>query len=197
MSIASALAASESLVNGIDAFGEGGVPFPTTDRARLAAALLDQVHEHHSAIRQLVRSGAVGSAFALVRVAFETMVRGIWIFRCASDAEIQAFQSDRLEKPLSRLIAEVEDAVGVPGTALSSAKNRYWAGMCSYAHGGYLQAMRRITADDIGPNYSEEEQVFALSFADFCVTLASIEMFSLADRTQDAKRIVALFSSRL
>jgi hypothetical protein len=188
MSLADVLQVSRELADRIARTAQG-VQFPASDRSRLSAALMDQVHEHHESIRLLLENDLVGSAFALVRITFETAVRGIWLFRCASDDEVGQFKADRLEKRFGELIAAVEASVGAPGTALSQAKRRFWGPMCSYAHGGYLQAVRRISATEIGPNYSEEERIGVLSFADFCLLLVSVELCSLAGRDDLANDI--------
>jgi len=188
MSLSDALKGSRELAGRIATTAQG-VAFPASDRARLSAALMDQVHEHHESIRLLIEKDLVGSAFALVRITFENAVRGIWLFRCASDDELEQFKADRLEKHFGELVALVERFVGAPGTALSQAKTRFWGPMCSYAHGGYLQAVRRISATEIGPNYSEEEQIGVLSFANFCLLVVSVELCSLAGRDDLANSI--------
>lgn len=191
MSLSDALQGSRELAGRINAAAQG-VQFPASDRARLSAALLDQVHEHHESIQLLLEKKLVGSAFALVRIIFETTVRGIWLFRCASDPEVEQFKADKLKKKFGELIAAVENVVGAQGSALSQMKSKFWAGMCSYAHGGSLQAVRRISATHIGPQYSEEEQVGTLSFSDFCVLLASVELCALGNREDLANRIAEM-----
>ena len=188
MSLPDALKSARELAKRIAATAQG-VQFPASDRSRLSAALMDQVHEHHESICLLLEKPLIGSAFALVRITFETAVRGIWLFRCASDAEVERFKADKLDKHFGELIDAIEGVVGAQGTALSQTKKRFWGDMCSYAHGGYLQAVRRISSTEIGPNYSEEEQIEALSFANFCLLLVSVELCALSNRDDLATQI--------
>lgn len=194
MSLVDALQVSRELASRIGLVALG-IEFPASDQARLSAALLDQVHEHHEAIQFLLEKELVGSAFALVRPTFESTVRGIWLFRCATECEIDEFKEDKLNSKFSQLTDSVEEFFGAHGSALSEIRAKFWSGMCSYAHGGYQQAVRRISATDIGPEYSEEAQIGVLSFADFCVVLASIEACSLGGRDDLADRMAQLLSN--
>jgi hypothetical protein len=173
-----------------DSFDEvvNTLEFQASDRTRLGAALLDQAHEHHKAIRLLLSNSTVGSAFSLVRILFETTVRGIWLLRCATDAEVEEFKADTIRKTFGMLVNEVEDLFGTSGGVLSNIRTNYWQAMCSYAHGGYLQAVRRLTPEHITPIYSEDEKKEALQFADFCFVLASVEIFSVTNRPELAEK---------
>lgn len=180
MGLSTALLASQELTLKIDRDIEG-LEFSTSDRARLSAALLDQVNEHHKAFRLLLNNGLCGSSLALVRVIFETMIRGVWIYRCASDKEVERFKVDKI-KSLNELIAEIELFNEIKDGGLSLLKSNIYSQLCSYTHGGYLQAVRRISLDEISPAYSEEEMLEALRLVDFCLVFSTIEIFALANR---------------
>jgi hypothetical protein len=181
MTLTDALRNSRDLVASIDR-DINGTDLPATDRDRLSAALLDQAHEHHKAILILIEQGMIGSAFSLVRAMFETAVRGIWLYYCATDADLSKFQTDKLEKSFGAIVSEVEGVLGADGGALSTVKSKYWSGMCSYTHGGYLQAVRRITSEHITPAYGDDEKVEAIRFADFCQVLVAVVIFSMVHR---------------
>lgn len=164
-----------------------GLNIPATDRARLAGALLDQALEHHHAIRLLLANGDTGSAFALVRVLFETTIRGSWLSRCATETQVQQFKKD-IAVASGDIINALEKVFSTVGGVLTKIKSDYWQGMCSYSHGGYLQAVRRLTDEHVTPNYSEDEKLQALSFADFCLVLASVEICALAGNDELASK---------
>jgi hypothetical protein len=54
--------------------------------------------------------------------------------------------------------------------------------MCSYAHGGYLPAVRRITSRGIEPNYGDEEIKQVILFASVWALVAGLEIFDMALR---------------
>ncbi len=164
--------------------------------AVIAGALLDQAQEHCMSIVRLIESDRHGSAFALARVAFETAVRGIWILRCASPQEVGAFQSEKLSKQFGTIVSEVESFYGATGGILSHVKSSYWSPMCSYTHGGHLQATRRIGGDQVLPRYSEAEKEEVLRFSEFCYYLSAIEIWQLVGNHQMAAEWLSKFQNR-
>jgi hypothetical protein len=182
MTIQAALARSADLSNWIDG-SIHGLEIPSGDREAMAATLFDQVHEHHKAIQYLLKSSFVGSAFSLVRPTLETFVRGLWLRRCASDKEVENFAKDKIsEKSFGTLIKDIEARPGYDVGVLSKVKKEAWSAMCSYAHGGYLQAVRRITPGQITENYSEDEMLEVINSSSAIALLAAFEIFSMAQR---------------
>ena len=159
-----------------------GLPVASDTRTRLAAACFDQVHEHQKALIVLTRHKLVGSAFSLVRPTFETYIRGIWLARCASDAEVAQFQKGRVDKTFARLIADVETNQGYGSGVLSNVKRKSWPAMNQYTHGGYLQAVRRLTEDSIQPNFADDEIVEVINFGQAIALLAASEIVLMAKR---------------
>lgn len=182
MTIQAALDRSADLSTWLDS-SIHGLDLPSADRETMAAVLFDQVHEHHKGIQSLLKSSLVGSAFSLVRPTFETFIRGVWLLRCASADEVKRFiTKDKIKKRVEELIKDIEAHGGYKVGVLSRIKKQAWDAMCSYAHGGYLQAVRRITPGQIGPNYSEGEMLEVIRSADCFAMLAASEIFSMAKR---------------
>ena len=123
-----------------------------------------------------------GAAGCLVRPTFETYIRGLWLKNCATDTEVTDFIADKPLKPIGNLLEEIEANEGYNEGVLSNIKKSSWAAMCSYAHGGYLQAVRRNTPDQIAPNYSPHERTEVMRFASAIAVLAACEIFELANR---------------
>ena len=78
------------------------------------------------------------------------------------------------------MIQEIEAQPGYDVGVLSKVKKDAWSAMCSYAHGGYLQVVRRITPDQITANYSEDEILEVISASSTIALLAASELFSMA-----------------
>jgi hypothetical protein len=84
---------------------------------------------------------------------------------CATDQELADFQKkDELPKQ-TPIIKAVESIDAYNAGVLSRLSKDYWSAMCSYVHGGYLTAVRRITSRGIEPNYSDEEIKQVILFA--------------------------------
>jgi hypothetical protein len=182
MKVHAALEGAGEISNWIDS-STHGVEIPSDDREAMAGALFDQVQEHQKAIVLLLKNSFVGSAFSLVRPTFETFVRGVWLWRCASDEEVANFAKDKINgKPFAAMIAQIEAQPGWEVGVLSKVKKEAWSAMCSYAHGGYLQAVRRITPGQITTNYSEGEISEVINSSTAIALLAASEIFSMAKR---------------
>ena len=63
--------------------------------------------------------------------------------------------------------------------------------MNSYVHCGSMQISRRNTADSIEPNYSDEEKVEAIKFANAYGLLSLLGMARLANNIEFQQEILA------
>ena len=140
--------------------------------------------EHQKAIVLLVRRRHYGSALALVRLAFESYVRGVWLHHCATEAELTKYTKDKLKKEFGALLEEIETVEAFTEGVLSAVKKRSWKPMNSFTHSGFSQAVRRNTTDSIEPNYEEQEILEALRFSSAIAMLAAIRIASLANNVE-------------
>lgn len=133
-----------------------GITFETTNRLRVAVALLHLSLEHQTGIYSLVNLGIIGSAFALFRPQFEAYVRGVWYHRCATDADISSFIDGEQPPKINVLIEEIEKLEASDEKLLSATKSQIWLNLNDFTHGGTTQVKARCTVDEITQNYKEE-----------------------------------------
>jgi hypothetical protein len=178
MTIQDPLARASEISSWIDS-SIHGIEILSGDREAMAGALFDQVHEHHKEILLLLKNLFVGSAFSLVRPTLETFVRGLWLLRCASDEEVENFAKDKISgKSIGAMIEAIEAQPAWDTGVLSKVKKEAWSAMCSYAHGGFMQAVRRITPGQITANYSDGEMLEVInSFDRNCATCCVRNLF--------------------
>jgi hypothetical protein len=145
-------------------------------RTVMTIAMIDQLIEHHGAILLLIRSGKVGSAFALARPCVEGMYRGLWINFCATDEQLQEFdETDEMPHNMKELADEI-DAEYLGEGFFADLKKRSWNALCSYAHNGMLQLGRRFTGHLLKPAYSDGE-IYEVTTSTTTVILALISKF--------------------
>ena len=78
-------------------------------RLHLALACFSTALEHHRAIVELVNLRLSGSAFALVRPMYESILRGNWIHHCATESELEGLiTKDKFDLKLCDLRAAIE-----------------------------------------------------------------------------------------
>lgn len=153
-------------------------------RSRLAVSCFYVALEHQRAIVLLIEHNLHGSAASLVRILFEAYIRGLWLFRCASDDDLEHFKKeDKLKKKFEDLIKDIENRSGDDEMILSTIRSKAWSAMNSYTHTGMSQLNRYNSSQAIEPNYKEEEVIEALNFANVFGLQSAIWMISASNNT--------------
>ncbi|WP_343350953.1 DUF6988 family protein [Pseudomonas sediminis] len=121
-------------------------------RVRAVLTITSLGFEHARSLKYLVAARLCTSSAALLRIQFESLVRAIWVFHCATDAEAELIISELTEASakradkipmLSRMLEEIErDAPHVPVGQLKEFKQYSWRPLSSYVHGG-IHAVNR------------------------------------------------------
>jgi len=167
-----------------------GVQLPTDDRSRVVAGLLDLVLEHERSIGILSFRKQYGSVFALLRPLYEAYIRALWLRYCASESDVRRFKKGKLDKTFASLIEEIEKVKGYDENALSEIKSRNWKLMNDFTHGGISQAWGRNTANEITPNYPEDDKKGAIDFAIMIGLLAAAEIANITKDQTFAQQIL-------
>jgi len=167
------------------------------DRARLAMALFDLVHEYQSSINTLLQTNRSGAAFALVRPLWESFLRAYWLLHCATEEEVERFKQDQFNPRIAPLVEAVEAHIDDDGGVLTGIKERYYGAMSSYTHGAFMQAVRRIGDGEIGGDrFTDQERAEVATVAHAWALVAAWAMFLLAGRddlaAETLDRVVAI-----
>jgi hypothetical protein len=140
------------------------------ERNTTVVAFIDQALEHHGAILLLLRSGFVGSAFALARSVTEILYRGVWFTICATDADVKRFlKHDRIDPTVATMAAAIDAACGLEW--FTQLKKQTWNVLNSYAHTGMHQVGRRFDGSKLVPSYTDAEQVELLRVITSCILM--------------------------
>ncbi len=185
-------AALVALISWIDEH-VSGVTLPADERSMLAAGCFDVAIEHQAAIAVLHSSALLGSMLALLRVLSESLVRGLWLLHCATDAELQKFKNSRIDKTFDDLIADFETKIGTPSGVLSGFKATAWKAMNGFTHTGFNQVTRRHAPGMVGANYPEDEIAKALGVAGALGLIAAGQVIGMSDRHD----LLSKFSARM
>jgi hypothetical protein len=157
-----------------------GLSFPTDDRTMLALGCFDVAIEHQAAIALLTSASIYGSAFALLRVLTESLVRGLWLHACATDTELAKFKRGKLDKTFAALIEEYELKIGTPSGVLSNFKTSAWDALNGFTHTGFHQVSRRHTPGRVEGSYPDQEIAKALDLAGALGLLAAGQLLSMS-----------------
>lgn len=156
-------------------------PFAVDRKRHLALACFDLAIEHHAGICVLCTSGLYGPMYALLRVEFEALGRGLWLSHVATEEDADGYEKDKVDVPFGTLLSLVESQVGWSSGPLSTLKSKHWSIFCSFTHTGYQALVRRATQSHTGPvNYAPEEVISALNLAGTFALIAAAQLASMA-----------------
>jgi hypothetical protein len=161
-----------------------GLSFDTDERTLLALGCLDAALEYQAAIAMLAGSSLYGAAFALLRILAESLIRGLWLYSCATESEIKRFQTGKLKKSIATLISEYETKIGTPSGTLSNFKDTAWSALNGFTHTGIHQVSRRHNADKLEGNYSDVEIAKALGVAGALGMIAAGQLIAMSGHEQ-------------
>jgi hypothetical protein len=170
-----------------------GLSFQTGDRNLLAVGCFDVAIEHQAAIALLHSSELYGSAFALLRVLAEALVRGMWLLHCASEEELKKFKRGKIDYTFGELVKAVEEAVGDPLQVLSGFKKTAWTPLNGFTHTGFHQVSRRHKPGRVEASFSDEDLAKGLGVAGALGMIAAGQLAGLSDR----KELLAPFFERM
>jgi hypothetical protein len=158
-----------------------GLNLPNNSRTRAAGPCFAIAQEHHHAIIRLFEWRLFAAAFALIRIEFEAYLRGAWLLLCASDSVVETFLQGKEPPKVDCLIAELEMLDSFRGGELSKIKQKIWKSMCAYTHTGGLHVQRWNTEERLEANYSGDEILEMVKFAETIASLSIHGIASLAD----------------
>lgn len=156
-------------------------------RADLGMVFSSVAYEHVQSIVFLSQHRACfGSAMALFRVLLETIIRGEWLYFCATDQERLSFAQKSLQldsNPFKRMAAQLDEKHGLMRFA---DYEPFYAQMCDYAHTGHDAICRRTYGYGALLPKSTEPQIRAL-LSQSCLALV-IHFEVLCDALGDQHR---------
>jgi hypothetical protein len=164
-----------------------GMQLLADPRSRMAFGCLDLAIEHQAGIAVLADQPFWGAAFALLRCELDAFVRGVWLARCASDADLRAFQKRGLrDKAFAKMTAEVERALAHRRGVLTRLAISSWGMLSDFTHTGFQHVVRRNSPTHTGPNYPDGEKVHALRLATAIGLAAVVEFAGLSGNREIA-----------
>lgn len=170
---------------------------PDSRRMRVAGACLGIAMEHHHAIVLLVGSRLHSAAFALVRLAFEAYVRGMWLGICACDREVESFLACTEPPKIDCLLERLEATDAFKGKVLSAIKAKSWRSLCAYTHTGGLHVKRWNLGDAIEGQHPDDEIREVLEFAGLVGSLAVLGFAQLVDDVELSMSVLNQVERRL
>jgi hypothetical protein len=153
--------------------------FEATTKNRITSGCFDLTLEHHNAVIVLVEARLAACAFALLRVMYESHVRGVWFMSVANDNEVDAYQKLR-SKPLDSMVRAINQHPDWKNVGYSKFQAYAKNILDNYVHTGYLAVSRRISPDAVEQVHDEDQEIEALSFADLFALCTTEQVTALS-----------------
>jgi len=151
---------------------------------KVSATLFAIALDHAQGIKILLKKNAYPSAFSLLRVIFETYIRGMWINKCANEFQLEQFiKKDKLMTKDNKslyfgdMIIEVESKHQLP-KYFSVIKENTWSGLNSLTHSGSIQLHNNYNGKSIMHCYGDDSVNEAIGFT---MLLASMSFAAIID----------------
>jgi len=176
-----------------------GTKLATNDRnrTRAAAAAFGIAQDHHHAIVFLLKNTFYSSSVALLRCVFEAYLRGIWLKRCATAAQVQKFIQGKEQPPKNDvMIAAIEALPEFGGDTLSRIKNHAWSAMCDFAHTGWIHLQRWQSQEGIEPNFDQEEIEECLNNSELLAAMSGLEVVQMSEDGNHGEAVLELMEKR-
>lgn len=174
----------ESLLNGLELEPEHKKVVPL--------ALLQLALEHNAAIIKLISLGYHGSALALLRPQRDAFLRGIWMYRCASEEQLLKFMKGKEPPGIKVQLAQVEQTEGYRHGHLSQRMSEIKEFLHDFTHGGLYQSASRDKGHRIAGGHSEEQIQWLIKqslMLSFLTTLEVCHIFNDAPRSHELTSI--------
>lgn len=169
---------------------ENGLPI--SQRMHTFSGFLTILFEHHdSTILLLATGNNDASAFSLARPILETFYRGLWMYLCASDDEVEKIRSDSFGYPkFIKMTNSVDAKLG--GLEKFNINPGTWGMLCGFTHSGLEQLGRRYNdVGDLMPNYPINEVINVLSSGTRCLALMTYFACFVAGKREEGAQILS------
>ena len=169
-------------------------------RTRVAAVSFGVAQEHQRGIVDLLRGSPPNhsSALALLRPQFDSYIRGMWLALCATEAQLERFNTGGSPPNMPAMIEAIEK---VPGGGLWPAVRKiyddWWDEMSGLTHTGVQHLARWSSGPVLEPDADPLELVGVIDFASRIALLSTAGIALLVTDAVDVKALLADGRARL
>jgi hypothetical protein len=171
-----------------------GLEFEHEHKKMVPLSLLHLSLEHNDGIIQLIKSGAHGSASALLRPQRDAFLRGIWFFRCASDEQLVKFMNGVEPPGIKTQLRDVEQTDGYRHGKFSSKMKEIKDFLNDFTHGGLYQSASRDKGNRIASGYQEVQVDWLIRLTMMISFLTCLEVCHVFDDASRAHELTNTFN---
>ena len=166
--------------------------YPDDSRTVLVRGLLAMIDQHHRSVLLLIKSGIVGSAYALARVIIRSTRYGLWINSCAtSDQILRIPQEDDVMLSIPEMNKEIE--VAYQGDHFfAELRDRWAAKLYRYSSETIVLFGQFCIDPKYGLEHQDEEVRDVVTIATLCTVLLASKFLATQKHAAECKQVEAL-----
>jgi hypothetical protein len=166
--------------------------YPDDPATVVLMGLISTVFQHHRSVLQLISSGSVRSAFALIRDIVDGMYAGLWIMACATQDELRKLKTvDRPPMNLPEVIKEVDEEYK-SDTFFKEAKERWGAPLYQANRADIWKLGRWVLETDVRLEHNEKELADLTNTATAAIIVLASAFLEKQKHPAEAKSVRAL-----
>ncbi|MCE7622110.1 DUF6988 family protein [Vibrio fluvialis] len=174
-----------------------GLQFHPEHKKIVPLTLLQLALEHNAAIVRLIGLGFHGSAFALLRPQRDAFLRGIWLFRCASEHQLNNFMAGKEPPGIKTQLEQLEQTDGYRHGHLSQRMIEIKDFLHDLTHGGLYQSASREKNDRIAGGHSDDQILWLLKQSLMLSYLTTLEVCHIFNNGTKAQELTLLFNEMM
>ncbi len=157
-------------------------------RSELAIACFYVTWQHQAAIARLCEIGLIAPARALLRCAWESWVRGMWLYEVATPKQLTSFTQGGKPPSHEELLKAIELKQGLEAGSMTSLHQLQYGTLCDFTHTGISQLVSQFSDGSMQAQLSDREIQVLLLYAN-TLALAGLGQTAIVGNDQDiAKR---------
>lgn len=171
---------------------------------KAAATLFALAIDHTQGIKFCLSNSAFPSAYSLLRVLFETYIRGMWLEKCADEEQLNKYiNEDKVVTKKNKnlhfgdMVLEVEKNHQITAY-FSKIKDRTWNWLNSQTHSGSAQLHNNFSGSSIMHCYDDESinEVIEFSTMLACMSFAGLcDLATNIGAEQESEKLIEFVQS--
>jgi hypothetical protein len=154
-------------------------------RTQIAVAYAHIVLQHQRAIASALNERLHSAAMSLARPTYEALVKGLWLYHCATDDRVESHARGRELEDVAKLLADLDSAAlpEVVQFSLRQVKAKYWKTLSSLTHVGHRQVRWWLNPRGVTQDYPTKALEELANFANFMALVAGLQLAECGGNT--------------
>jgi hypothetical protein len=164
------------------------IPFISDGRVELAVTCYYITWQHQAAIAQLCRLGLFASATALIRCAWDSYTRGMWLHHAATPEQLDNFKQKGDVPKDKQILLELQAAIPEIENQFIKKRESMYSRLCDFTHTGIGQIANHFVSGEITADLGDSAISDVLRFVE-TLALSALSYSALIAKNQGVAKL--------